>query len=409
MCGLGDDGERAALEHARQYGMSGHKISQCGSLTRCQDIFKPLTRNQCVTIAEKVKEQLNSASLSARPAPLEVKQDAVVRQPSADAGAPLTPSLSASVPQELVADIAQIELDKVVIDELRWIGGGLGSTGVFVCRSNAGTFVAKPTSARTAGEMYAATLAEKLGIRSAKMRMVGDFQLQESLITKMRWAKSKAPSEKERLRSLRTQAMVLIEFVPGHALPACAMAVLSGSHRTRIMYKMGLVILLDMVVNNFDRFPLVWTNDGNLDNIIISPGSEHPELCAIDHTLTCIRNADGLARYLAVLDKALSELSADQYGGVAMKRVRESFAIFTGVELTREDCNEICDGIRGGCVTLRQLNEDQPGWAAAIRGEVVESLGMFAQLCGGDDLLPEFVTTLTAHILKTPLAQPLAS
>eukprot|EP00048_Salpingoeca_helianthica_P016358 m.231865 g.231865 ORF g.231865 m.231865 type:complete len:437 (-) comp18516_c0_seq1:25-1335(-) len=407
-CSLEGDGEQVALEHARKHGMNGHKISQCGSLTRCQDMFKPLTRNQCLVIAEKVKEHLNLAS--PRPAPFDLKESSaqpIAKQVSEEA--PITPSLSSCVPVEPLANISAIDISKICISELQWIGGGLGSTGVFILRSDVGTFVAKPTSNRTAGEIYASLLAEKLGIRSAKMWMVNDFEAQEALINRMKWSKSKNPSEKERLKTLRTQAMVLIEFIPGHVLPACAMVVLAGPHRSRIMYELGLVVLLDMVVNNFDRVPLVWTNDGNLDNVIISPGAEYPELCAIDHTLTCIKNADGMERYLQSIDKALTELHKDQYGGVAMKRVRESVAMFTGVEMTREDCDDLCDGIRAGCVTLRELNEEQPGWAEEIRTRVLESLGMFAPLCGGEDLVVDFVHNTTARILKSPIAAPLAS
>lgn len=398
-CSLESDGLELALAHAQKRGVNGHKISQCGSMIRCQDIFKPLRRNQCQAIADRVREHLNK--IAPRPPPIELKQDTVHEEELAQA-APITPSLSC-VEHEHVADITAIDTAKLTIAEMEWVGGGLGSTGVFICRTNMGTLVAKPTSARTAGEIYASQLAGLMGIHTAKMSFPSDPADHESLISKMRWAKSKNPSDKERLKSLRTQAVVLVEFVHGHAFPACAMVVLAGSHRSRLLYEMGLVMLLDMVVNNFDRVPLVWANDGNLDNLIVSPGTDYPELFAIDHTLTCIKHPDGNARYLQSIEKGLADLSTNPFDCVAMKRVRECLAMF-GIELTRDDCDDICDGIRAGCTTLRELQAEQPAWSSTIRTNVLALLGPMGVLCGEGDLVVDFVDGTTATILKSPLA-----
>lgn len=342
-----------------------------------------------------------------RPEPLKLedKSGGAEDNSASDIPPPPTPSLSA-VEIEPVADIFSLDVDKIKVSEIKWVGGGLGSTGVFVTRSDVGTFVAKPTSTRTAGEIYASILAEKLGIRSAKMAFQPDVQ--DAFLQKLRWAPSPNSTDKDRLRNMRTQSAALIEFVPGYALPACAMGVLAGPHRGRLLYEMGLVVLLDIVVNNFDRLPLVWSNEGNPDNIIISPGFEYPELWAIDHTLTCIKNAEGHQRYLDTIEAAMKELAADNYAGKSMSRVRESLLMCTGVELTRDDCDDICDGIRAGCVTLRELNETSPGWSTSIREQVLAILGpTYSPLCGGEDIDPAFVDSTTTCLLNSPMAKPL--
>lgn len=142
-----------------------------------------------------------------------------------------------------------------------------------------------------------------------------------------------SPEDKDRIRTHRVPTFIVMEFVKAVPLPAIGFQVLGGDHgkhsQTRlfvprgrrvanqgsftildlavgqlrpdagwvltfpkwaslccmsscarlgaggkVLEDMGRVVALDMVTNNFDRVPLCWPNQGNLENFLVSPEGE---------------------------------------------------------------------------------------------------------------------------------------
>ena len=57
--------------------------------------------------------------------------------------------------------------------------------------------------------------------------------------------------------------------VPAEECPV-ALSASHGLGQARL-WSLGRVLAMDMLVNNFDRFPLVWDNEGNAGNVMLTP------------------------------------------------------------------------------------------------------------------------------------------
>lgn len=373
----------SACEQVRAKNIKGSKLQQCASLSRCQDFFSlPLTH--CQTLTRVVKEGHGPSKTPAGGVPA----------PTATAAAPAPKADVVVTPM----DVKTLNVAAMKVDAVKWISGGLGSTGVFMATTEQGTFVAKPVTTRTAGELYAGILLERLGIAGARMVLPPEDE-QEQLLSKLRWAPMQVPTDRQRLRNERIVFMSVIEFVPGAALPAVALTLLAGPRKAAALRDIGRVMGFDMIVNNFDRLPLCWFNDGNPDNLMVSGAAGAEHVVAIDHTLTCIKHAEGKARYLQALAAALSELAGGSVTGPALTRVRASMSNCTGYQLTDEDCTALVAGVREAVKALAALQVSEPNWVENIRTETAAACGTLDVVCGLPDLDAEFLASTVAAIL----------
>lgn len=131
-----------------------------------------------------------------------------------------------------------------------------------------------------------------------------------------------------------------MEFVRGSEMSACDPRVLLDGAFLR---ELGRCMALDMMLNNFDRVPLVWTHAGNATNLLIEfregDGKEGVEVLAvrpIDQAYTVIENETMRGEYInkvkACLGEARSAVTtrADSQlvGGVHAARLRSFFSSF---------------------------------------------------------------------------------
>ena len=49
----------------------------------------------------------------------------------------------------------------------------------------------------------------------------------------------------------------------------CVCACVRACAAKTLLHQMGEVVVLDMITNNFDRLPFIWTNFGNMENIMV--------------------------------------------------------------------------------------------------------------------------------------------
>ena len=79
----------------------------------------------------------------------------------------------------------------------------------------------------------------------------------------------------------------------------------STKHGRRRLEELGSLLTLDILINNHDRVPTVWTNAGNCENLILSHGGkgERSRVLAIDQVISALN----LDANNAIIDKNFAE------------------------------------------------------------------------------------------------------
>merc|ERR1711990_1193854 len=93
--------------------------------------------------------------------------------------------------------------------------------------------------------------------------------------------------------------VAVVEFVQGCALQGIdGQAALRDGETASILEALGSLIALDCLLNNLDRVPAIWLNDGNLSNIMVA---DRTRVVGIDQQVNAIRDAAGRDRYFEAL------------------------------------------------------------------------------------------------------------
>jgi len=197
---------------------------------------------------------------------------------------------------------------------LRWkeasgmlhLSGGTG--GVTLFRLPEGVAALKPSTMHAVGEFLAGRLAEFLGVRVAGARLLrcGDT---EFMHIKEALRVAPAPVEEHRPIALRSHGrsefLSVLEFVRGPSLEGAeaqgALQRLTPECARALWRDVGRLCALDALINNVDRVPLLWDNEGNTANLMLAvPAPGLPAaLVGIDQAVGAIvRQGAGRARYL---------------------------------------------------------------------------------------------------------------
>jgi hypothetical protein len=304
-----------------------------------------------------------------------------------------------------------------------------GSGGVTLLQLPEGVVCLKPQGSGAAGEMFAGRLAGFLGTRAAALRVV---KYVDPEFGQIREALRNAPAALEEHRSVarrhhgKSEFIGLLEFVKGvsvqgleaHAyLKSLAPAALRG-----VWNQVGHLVALDGLINNFDRVPLLWDNDGNTANLLLQLDDNDEarvSVIGIDQAVTAIiDHGPGLARYLDrvgvlartafrgdwqadLLDGAGSEAFAANEWSVTrgLQRVREAFQVSCGVEA---DLNALMEGLRDGLSTIADRWEDSslPAALDAASAAVTHAFAHATVAVGVDRLfyMRDFVASTAAAV-----------
>ena len=91
-------------------------------------------------------------------------------------------------------------------------------------------------------------------------------------------------------------------------------------------HQVGKIVAFDALINNVDRIPLLWDNEGNTANLMLSDASK---VIAIDQAVGYIVAAQGRARYLARLHELcrclFSEKEESPEVATSFERVSQCF------------------------------------------------------------------------------------
>mmetsp|Transcript_97029 Transcript_97029/g.274168 ORF Transcript_97029/g.274168 Transcript_97029/m.274168 type:complete len:539 (+) Transcript_97029:86-1702(+) len=230
--------------------------------------------------------------------------------------------------------------------EAFWCHGGSG--GVLLLRFPAGVICAKNCSPT---ELFAQRLASALGVRTAGVRVLssgGAPSEQVSFREHVRRAAVSSGEEMHAMKIMRSRHLSVMEFVDGFSMMGMDahkhLQELQRSGAASVWQDLGRLMALDMLINNFDRLPLAWGNDGNLGNVLL--GSSLGPVVGIDQCVAPITHAEGLRKYTLRVREAVVEARDGE--AKAFAAVKEAVYNNTAVELTAADFA----GVRRGCLDL---------------------------------------------------------
>lgn len=201
------------------------------------------------------------------------------------------------------------------IDEVDWAScvglelSSAGSGGIWFVELADKRAVCVKYSRDGPGAIFATLLCQRLQLRCPSMRLVLSESAEgTAALRALQAIDDQRPAGQSKFRStVASQPYFLVmEYLCGVDLslqmqPLCAdfaqrafgplrsdspSEVELHEHGRAVLCFFGRVIVLDMIINNSDRLPCIWANDGNPGNLVFESGSCEP--VAIDHWVTCI-------------------------------------------------------------------------------------------------------------------------
>lgn len=198
------------------------------------------------------------------------------------------------------------------VDSVVYVAGGSG--GVLLVRFN-GTpgqsgrlLCVKPQRLEAKGELLASLLADALEIRTARLHIL---PVSEEILSHLRRAKLEIGDHQlhvEKKILADAKYLGLVEFVQG---PIMEGEDFVGHFRNRddnverFWRQAGRLAAFDCLINNLDRLPLIWENDGNLKNLMMDFPEGKLSVVGIDQAVRGISSETGLAKYLCSLQELL--------------------------------------------------------------------------------------------------------
>jgi len=185
-----------------------------------------------------------------------------------------------------------------------------GSTGVFFVGFPNNEVVVLKGSSTVLADMFASIIGNWANIPVAKMVTITfplDPQFQQ-IVQQLDLIDKFKPERLQGFHNVMCQIPILslIEFIPGSEFSTADFRTLlktdteDGFNRCK---EIGKMITLDVLINNWDRFPIIWdAEEGNLDNIFFTQSS----IIGIDQSVTSILEnhvEDYLGRVTELLDQ----------------------------------------------------------------------------------------------------------
>jgi len=216
-----------------------------------------------------------------------------------------------------------------------------GSEGVLFIQFEDKSVVAVKGSSTVAADMFALELGLITSTRVPKYRVVrsgvdDEFEVMSKKLNEL--DENNHPLHRNKHgKLLERSVLTIMEFIAkGKALCDIQSSSLFGEND---LTKEGALVLMetarmtvfDMVINNWDRIPLIWDNTGNPDNILFTKyKTRHVHPVAIDSTVTSIDPAmfdDSFLEYLDKVRYIVNEICQGAGVPEVFEGVRDSFEI----------------------------------------------------------------------------------
>lgn len=240
-----------------------------------------------------------------------------------------------------------------------------GSGGVTLLRLQEGVLVLKKQRMTAAAEFLAIQVAKAVGIRVADMRLISWADPEYSEIKE---AIRKTPSfSKNPLLGIwrSTEFLGILEYIPG-----CTVQGPEVQRRLQEMqpdslktfwFQVGEIVAFDALINNVDRVPLLWDNEGNTANLMVLDDSAASQnVIGIDQAVAAIVAAGpGRERFLSRLKELAEALFLQRWKdspsvSARLDRVADCFMLSCGVQV---DKSTFMAGLLKGLTTVADLME----------------------------------------------------
>eukprot|EP00929_Paragymnodinium_shiwhaense_P082869 TRINITY_DN4387_c0_g1_i2.p1 TRINITY_DN4387_c0_g1~~TRINITY_DN4387_c0_g1_i2.p1 ORF type:complete len:613 (-),score=137.90 TRINITY_DN4387_c0_g1_i2:607-2445(-) len=260
----------------------------------------------------------------------------------------------------------------------RWCHGGTG--GAFLLQiGESEAVVLKPQGALAVAESLANSVAKLVGVRVAESRSVTVaqdeyFEIASALKT------CDYDEEDHRLNALLVGAstdktsVAVLEFVPGVVMQGVdAHNMLKDPELAEILIpQVGAIIALDALLNNVDRMPALWANDGNFSNVMLAPDGK--KALGIDQQVNAITDATGRDRYFATVREFCQDAHHARLSCSNLSRLKEAFVVNTGIELTEDNIRSL---LRGAEDVFARVRAESSTLKTSIRKLGSEMIALF--------------------------------
>eukprot|EP01111_Echinosteliopsis_oligospora_P004315 TRINITY_DN1690_c0_g1_i1.p1 TRINITY_DN1690_c0_g1~~TRINITY_DN1690_c0_g1_i1.p1 ORF type:complete len:434 (-),score=123.56 TRINITY_DN1690_c0_g1_i1:16-1224(-) len=215
-----------------------------------------------------------------------------------------------------------------------------GSEGVLFIQFDDKSVVTVKGSTTEAADLFAADLATIVDIPIPDYRILknGVDEEYSILLETLNAADDlNHPLKRGRhLRGMGKPVVSIIEFIKGKSLLELNPSEIFGKKtiNTRgamFCREIGKITLYDVVINNWDRLPLIWDNKGNPDNILFTSSRRRKEIhaFAIDNSITSIDPSlsENFSEYMDKVRYVINEVCKQWNEPEPFKNVRQSFPL----------------------------------------------------------------------------------
>jgi len=119
-------------------------------------------------------------------------------------------------------------------------------------------------------------------------------------------------------------------------------------HGKKLLFEIGRILAYDVLINNWDRLPLIWDHDGNLENLLFTSNPDKPVI-GIDQSVQSIQqklHPENYTKYKNRVIKLLKEITTLSVGeGTAVGNIRTCLKTHTLYDIGEEGCKMLCKGL----------------------------------------------------------------
>lgn len=250
-------------------------------------------------------------------------------------------------------------LDHIEWNQLKgchWIPGGLGSFGVIVVElPDSQLVIGKCAGNRFIPEYFGNKLAQKIGLNTPKMKILSRLSGEgQNFIHSIESAPFTNFEDSQRIGKYHLfPKFFVMEFIRSD----CCLIInhekaISFLENSKFISQLSKMMAFDILINNYDRIPFIWNNDGNPGNVLIQFEDEEnnfPRIFSIDQFVTEIQNSlgkqkyeDSIAKFISIC-KYIDENSSlnDEYRSYFSK-FKEFFLFNLQVDLTDDHIIDFC-------------------------------------------------------------------
>jgi len=249
-------------------------------------------------------------------------------------------------------DPLDIEHDKVNWEDIEGVVCSEEGTGgvFFVQIRNQGALVIKGSST-IASDMFSSMLASRLGIQVPNTIVHSYLEDKEwTPMVQSLWKIEATNSEEGRgsklSKCLLRPFLMVMKYIKGYDLEHINPGLAKDIMKKENLLEIGKILSFDILINNWDRLPCIWENNGNPKNVIFNTNGRP---FAIDSTITSIDPKMFAANFKNYKDKVellLSSITSEPTKEAnSIHKLRTFLVKFIGLDIGEEGSIVIQQGL----------------------------------------------------------------